>query len=54
MSVIKQLIFGTKNCNCNRRRNDGLHNMNCQSWHNAWFPARLKRSYTQPKPGEGE
>ena len=33
---LKQMIFGVKDCNCNRRRKDGYHNVNCESWKNAW------------------
>lgn len=36
MHRLKQFIFGTYNCNCNRKRKDNLHNINCASWKNAW------------------
>lgn len=37
MSYLKQAIFGVKNCSCNRRRADGFHNIDCESWKNSWF-----------------
>ena len=47
MSGLKQLIFGVKNCNCNKRRKDGLHNVNCVSLKNGWS-WKVSKLYATP------
>ena len=49
LHTLKQFVFGTKLCTCNKRRKDGLHNVNCASWQNAWHWEAYKKRLIQEK-----